>query len=66
MVAMHSVVRNSRQQLGTDCLQWVKILELILPFDFLLRHGYGVVKNTKSISELLMVKNEKWSSRSLI
>lgn len=66
MVAMQCDVRNSRQQLGTNCLEWIKILELILPFDFLLCHGYCLIKNTKSIRQLLMIRNEKWNSRSFI
>jgi hypothetical protein len=66
MVAMQSDVRNSRRHVGTDCLQRVKILELLRPFVLMLRHGYCLVKNIKSMRNLLMVRNKKWNSRSFI
>jgi len=59
MVAMQSDVRNSRRHVGTDCLQRINILELLLPFVLLLRHGYCLVKNIKSIRELVMFKNKE-------
>jgi hypothetical protein len=64
MVAMHSDVRNSSRHVCTECLQRVKILEVIRPFVLLLLHGYCLVKNIKSIRELVMVRNKKWNSRS--
>jgi hypothetical protein len=57
MVAMQSDVQHSKLHVGTDCLQQIKILELIRPFVLLLRHGYCLVKNIKSIRELEMLKN---------
>jgi hypothetical protein len=64
MIAMQSDVRNSRRHLVTDYLQRVKILELLRRFVLLLRQWYCLVKNIKSIRELLLVKNKKWNSRS--
>jgi len=59
MVAMQSDVRNSKRRTSTDCLQRINILELHRPFVLLLRHGYCLVKNIKSIRELVMFKNEE-------
>ena len=59
MVAMQNDVRNSRLHVGTDCLQWINILELLRPFVLLLRHGYCLVKNIKSIRELEMFKKKE-------
>jgi len=59
MVAMQSGFRNSRRNVGSDCLQRINILELLLPFVLLFRHGYCLVKNIKSIRELLMFKNKE-------
>jgi hypothetical protein len=60
MVALQGDVRNSRRLF----LQRIIILEPISPFVLLLSHGYYLVKNIKSIRELVMVKNKKWNSRS--
>jgi len=59
-------VWNSRQNFDTDCLQWVKILELIVPFDILLSSGYCLIKNIKWKRELLIVWNENLNSISFV
>jgi hypothetical protein len=56
---MQSDVRNSKRHVGTDRLQRIEILELLRPFVLLLRHGYCVVKNIKSIRELVIFKNKE-------
>jgi hypothetical protein len=66
MVAMQSDVRNSRRHVGTDCLQRIKILELLRPFVVLLRHGYCFVKNIQSVRELVMFKNKEWKTWSFV
>jgi len=66
MVAMQSEVRNRKRHVGTYCLQRINILELLRPFLLLLRHGYCLVWNVKSVRELVMFRNEKWNSRSFI
>ena len=59
--------RSSRKlHIGTDCLQQMRLLEVIRPFVFLLRHGYCLIKYIKSIRELVMCRNEKWNTRSFI
>jgi hypothetical protein len=64
MVAMQSDVRNGRRHVVIDCLQRIKLLELLGPFVLLLRHGYCLEKNIKSVRELVMVRNKKRKSRS--
>jgi hypothetical protein len=59
MVAMQSNVRNSRRHVVTDCLQQIEILKLLQPFVLLSRHGYRLVKNMKSIRELVMFENKE-------
>ena len=59
LAAMQNDFRNSRLHVGTDCLQRINILELLRPFVLLLRHGYCLVKNIKSIRELVMFKNKE-------
>jgi len=54
MVATQSDVTNSRRHVGTDCLQRIEILELLVQFVLLLRHGCCLVWNLKSIRELVM------------
>jgi hypothetical protein len=58
MVAMQSDVRNSRRHVGTDWLQGIKILEVIRKFVLLLRHAYCLVKNIKSIREIVIFNNK--------
>jgi hypothetical protein len=59
IVAMQSDVRNSRRHVDTDCLQGIKRLELLLPVVLLLRHECCLVKEIKSISEPIMIKNKE-------
>jgi hypothetical protein len=49
MASMESDVRKSRRHVGTDCLQRIKILEVIRPFVLLFCHAYCLVKNINSI-----------------
>jgi len=62
MVAMQSDVRNSRLHVVPDCLQHIIILEQIGPLILLLSHGYCLVKNSKSIRELVMLRNKNWKT----
>jgi len=59
MVAMQSDVRNGRRHVGTDCLQRIKILEMLRPFVLLLRHEYCLEKNIKSIRGIVVVRNKE-------
>ena len=65
-VAVQRDVRNRRRHVGNDCLQGFELLELLLPFVSLLRHGHYLVKKIKSIRELEMVKNKKWKTGSFL
>jgi hypothetical protein len=58
MLAMQNDVRNRRRHVVTDCLQLIRVLDVILPFVLLLGHGYCLVKNIKSIRELVKFKNK--------
>jgi len=66
MIAKARRYSTRNLHVGTDCLQQIRVLELIRPFVLLLRHGYCLVKNIKSIRELVMFKDKKWCSRSFI
>ena len=66
MVAMQNNVQNNRRHVGTDRLQRIKILEPLRPFVLVLRHGYCLVKNIKSIKELVMLKNKKCKTGSFV
>jgi len=48
------------------CLQQIKVMEVIRPFILLLRHGYRLNNNIKSIRELIMFKDKKWNTRSFM
>jgi hypothetical protein len=66
MLSVQSDVRNIMRHVVTDCLKRIKILELLRPFVLLLRHEYCLVKNIKSMRELVMVRNKKRNSRSFM
>jgi hypothetical protein len=55
---MQNDVRNRRRHVGTDCMQLIRVLDVIRPFVLLLGHGYCLVKNIKSIRELVKFKNK--------
>jgi hypothetical protein len=51
---------------GTDCLQQIRLLEVIAPFVLLLCHAFCLLKNIKSIRELVTFQDKKWYHKSCI
>jgi hypothetical protein len=66
MIATARRCSTRKLHVGTDCLQQIRLLEVIGPFVLLLRHGYCLLKNIKSLRGVVMLKDKKWNSRSFI
>ena len=55
----NKALNKSREKFVRNIFLIEQILELLRPFVFLLRHGYCVLKNIKSIIGLVMSKGNK-------
>ena len=60
----NKALNKSREKFVRNIFLIEQILELLRPFVFLLRHGYCVLKNIKSIIGLVMSKGNKWNFKS--
>jgi hypothetical protein len=64
MLATARRCSTRKLHVGTDCLQQMRVLEVIRPFVLLLRQGYCLLKNIKSIRKFVIFKNkgmEHWA-----
>jgi hypothetical protein len=63
---LNKVLNKSRNTLVRNHSATDQILELLLSSILLLRHGYFVLKNIKSIRELLKFQGNKWNRSSCL
>ena len=57
MIAAAKRCSTHKLRVGTECLPQIRVLEVIRPFVLLLRQVYCLLKNMKSIRELVLFKD---------